>query len=55
MLWFKNVIIYRLNRDIAFSTDALEKQLSEFAFTPAEARISLAPVGYPRWALTVMH
>lgn len=34
MLWFKNVIIYRLNRDIALSTDASEKQLSEFVFTP---------------------
>ncbi|MGK2960330.1 MAG: recombination-associated protein RdgC [Candidatus Malihini olakiniferum] len=34
MLWFKNVIIYRLNRDIALSANALEKQLSEFSFTP---------------------
>ncbi|MGK2889627.1 MAG: recombination-associated protein RdgC [Candidatus Malihini olakiniferum] len=34
MLWFKNIIIYRLNRDIALSTDTLEKQLSEFSFTP---------------------
>ncbi|MFB6422109.1 MAG: recombination-associated protein RdgC [Candidatus Malihini olakiniferum] len=34
MLWFKNVIIYRLNRDITLSTDMLEKQLSEFSFTP---------------------
>lgn len=34
MLWFKNVIIYRLNRDITLSADEMEKQLSAVAFTP---------------------
>ncbi|MDC9592851.1 recombination-associated protein RdgC [Xenorhabdus sp. IM139775] len=34
MLWFKNLMIYRLNREIALSADELEKQLSPLAFTP---------------------
>ncbi|AOM41199.1 recombination-associated protein RdgC [Xenorhabdus hominickii] len=34
MLWFKNLMIYRLNREIALSADELEKQLSSLAFTP---------------------
>lgn len=34
MLWFKNVIIYRLNREITLSADEMEKQLGAVAFTP---------------------
>ncbi|MEY4923435.1 MAG: hypothetical protein RLY17_2152 [Pseudomonadota bacterium] len=34
MLWFKNLMIYRLNREISLSTDELEKQLSALCFTP---------------------
>ncbi|WJV55030.1 recombination-associated protein RdgC [Prodigiosinella aquatilis] len=34
MLWFKNLMIYRLNRDISLSADEMEKQLAAFAFTP---------------------
>lgn len=34
MLWFKNLMIYRLNKDIELSADEIEKQLSAFSFTP---------------------
>lgn len=34
MLWFKNLLIYRLNREITLSTDALEKQLATLSFSP---------------------
>lgn len=34
MLWFKNVIIYRLNRDVPLSAEEMEKQLAAFTFTP---------------------
>lgn len=34
MLWFKNLMIYRLNRDIRLSAEEMEKQLASFAFTP---------------------
>ncbi|WP_074013856.1 recombination-associated protein RdgC [Candidatus Sodalis sp. SoCistrobi] len=34
MLWFKNVMIYRLNRPIELSVEQIEQQLSAFAFTP---------------------
>jgi len=34
MLWFKNLMVYRLSRDIALTADEMEKQLAAFSFTP---------------------
>lgn len=34
MLWFKNILVYRLNKEIALSMDELEQQLASLAFTP---------------------
>lgn len=34
MLWFKNLLIYRLNRDITLSADEMEKQLAGLSFSP---------------------
>ncbi|MBE5251093.1 recombination-associated protein RdgC [Mixta mediterraneensis] len=34
MLWFKNMMVYRLNRDIPLSADEMEKQLDAFTFSP---------------------
>jgi len=34
MLWFKNMMVYRLNRDIPMSADEMEKQLDAFTFSP---------------------
>lgn len=33
-MWFKNLLIYKLTREINLETEALEKQLADFAFTP---------------------
>ncbi|MDF7680324.1 recombination-associated protein RdgC [Enterobacteriaceae bacterium ESL0689] len=34
MLWFRNLMIYRLNRDTAIRAEEMEKQLAGLAFTP---------------------
>ncbi|MDU6431930.1 MAG: recombination-associated protein RdgC [Pantoea sp.] len=34
MLWFKNMMVYRLNRDIPLSADEMEKQLEAYTFSP---------------------
>ena len=34
MLWFKNLMVYRLNRDITLRAEDMEKQLANMAFRP---------------------
>ncbi|HEY0209954.1 recombination-associated protein RdgC [Acerihabitans sp.] len=34
MFWFKNIMIYRLNRDVTLSAEEMEKQLAASSFTP---------------------
>ena len=34
MLWFKNMMVYRLNLDIPLSADDMEKQLEAYTFSP---------------------
>ncbi|OOF10353.1 recombination-associated protein RdgC [Salinivibrio proteolyticus] len=34
MIWFKNLLVYRLTRDIPLDPEQLESQLKEFDFTP---------------------
>lgn len=38
MLWFKNVMVYRLNRDTALRPEEMEKQLAAFTFTPCSSQ-----------------
>ena len=33
MLWFKNLMVYRLSRDIELRAEEMEKQLAELTFT----------------------
>lgn len=33
MLWFKNLMVYRLSREVTLNADEMEKQLNAFAFT----------------------
>ncbi|MFV9075891.1 recombination-associated protein RdgC [Serratia fonticola] len=45
MLWFKNLMVYRLSRDVALTADEMEKQLSAFAFTPCGSQ-EMAKTGW---------
>ncbi|MDE9567400.1 recombination-associated protein RdgC, partial [Xenorhabdus bovienii] len=54
---FKNLMIYRLNREISLSADELEKQLSPLAFTPCGSQDMMktgwvSPMGSHGEALT---
>ncbi|NIF23438.1 recombination-associated protein RdgC [Candidatus Pantoea multigeneris] len=57
MLWFKNMMVYRLNRDIPLSADEMEKQLEAFTFSPCNSQEMaktgwVAPMGNRSEALT---
>lgn len=45
MLWFKNLMVYRLSRDITLTADAMEKQLAAFTFTPCGSQ-DMAKTGW---------
>lgn len=45
MLWFKNLMVYRLSRDITLTADAMERQLAELSFTPCGSQ-DMAKTGW---------
>ena len=45
MVWFKNLMVYRLSRDITLSADEMEKQLAAFTFTPCGSQ-DMAKTGW---------
>ncbi|KLN96492.1 recombination-associated protein RdgC [Moellerella wisconsensis] len=56
-MWFKNLIIYRLNRDLALSADDLEQQLAPLAYHPCGSQDMMKvgwvpPMGHHSDALT---
>lgn len=60
MLWFKNMMVYRLNRDIPLSADDMEKQLEAYTFSPCGSQDMsktgwVSPMGNRSDALTHMN
>ncbi|CNI27085.1 MULTISPECIES: recombination-associated protein RdgC [Yersinia] len=45
MLWFKNLMVYRLSREVSLSADEMEKQLSALSFTPCGSQ-DMAKTGW---------
>jgi DNA recombination-dependent growth factor C len=45
MLWFKNLMVYRLSRDISLRAEEMEKQLAEWTFTPCGSQ-DMAKTGW---------
>lgn len=45
MLWFKNLMIYRLSREVTLNADDMEKQLSAFAYIPCGSQ-DMAKTGW---------
>ena len=54
MLWFKNLMVYRLSREISLRAEEMEKQLASMAFTPCGSQ-DMAKMGwFLRWDRTAM-
>ncbi|WP_145557356.1 recombination-associated protein RdgC [Yersinia canariae] len=45
MLWFKNLMVYRLSREVSLSADEMDKQLSALSFTPCGSQ-DMAKTGW---------
>ncbi|TGD58780.1 recombination-associated protein RdgC, partial [Salmonella enterica subsp. enterica serovar Poona] len=45
MLWFKNLMVYRLSRDITLRAEEMEKQLTSMTFTPCGSQ-DMAKMGW---------
>ena len=47
MLWFKNLMVYRLSRDVSLRAEEMEKQLASMTFTPCGSRDRKKWGGFP--------
>ncbi len=54
MLWFKNLMVYRLSRDVSLRAEEMEKQLAAYSFTPCGSRDMAKPAGFRQWVLKAM-
>lgn len=55
MLWFKNLMVYRLSRDVSLRAEEMEKQLASMTFTPCGSRDMAKWAGFRRWDRTATH
>ena len=45
MLWFKNLMVYRLSRDVSLRAEEMEKQLAAYTFSPCGSQ-DMAKTGW---------
>ncbi len=45
MLWFKNIMVYRLSRDVQLAAEEMEKQMAAMTFTPCGSQ-DMAKMGW---------
>ncbi len=54
MLWFKNLMVYRLSREISLRAEEMEKQLASMTLPHAAARTWRRWAGFLQWDRTAM-
>ncbi len=54
MLWFKNLMVYRLSREISLRAEEMEKQQQRWHLPHAAARTWRRWAGFLRWDRTAM-